>query len=1096
MITRAARIAVRFPKVVIAVWAVSVLTLTGIGAPTIQKRLLPATLFLPGTESYRWFQEKQPNYGEAIAMALEGSPAQLDKIGPKLNTALNQRPLTRAQSPWTPSAGNAVKILRPQPDLAVFAMDVRFAKGQNESTVVPPLDDYIRSRIPAGSGVKYYLSGDAPLGRDINSSAFEALHQGEIIAAPLLVLVLLLVFRSPIAAAIPLMIAGGTVGSGMGVLWILTHFIGLDLLALSLLSMLGFALGVDYPLLLVSRFREGLAEGMPPRQAATLAANTAGRTALFAAFVLSALMITTMLVGTTLLKGAAIGAMCSTIIAAISGVMVCPAILTLLGHRVNGGIVRVVGRRPIVAALLVGGWLLLLASPVLALKTTPVDPHQLAKSDPARFAYDQIRRAGMGPNVDVVFRQPGGGAITSVADIKAIGGLEDDLAKIPYVKFIAGPGLLVPQVNQLATAPAQIRAAKRELANAETTLKQKIKQVNGAKNQLATDKVQLSQGLGSAQSLLNEGQAMLANVGGQFTSQFGTLISGLGAASSGAGQLASGALTLKAAAALLANVLAQVRDKIKQLTPQIQDADKQIRSAQASLSLLRLPAQITVREIQNAQAALNAATIGQSDPQVQIAKVHIEAALAAATGSTPIGGVPGYTGLDNSLAQAATMAAAAGDQVDGAVRQAGYAYDAFVQIADGAGRLVDPGLSTLIFGLKQLHSGLALAHDKVAAAAPQIQALQSNATALLSQGQSQLNQAGATAFPQLQAAQDQLNDAGSQLTRVQRQLISKTGPFKPLRTFDSVQQNSPFIFDSPYILVAALQGARQVQRKTAETIIDSSTGGNIARIVMLPGVPTNSPQQDLVVNDTRALTHAFAKKTGMDVNVGGSAAELLDFKNVMATRVPLLILSLCLVTYLMLVPILRSVLLPAIAVGLNLLTVGVAMSFVTLASVDGAFGIFKRAPIGGAGKPDIIAVAAVFCIIFALSIDYYVFLLLRMREEYVRTQDNATAVQFGIEKTGRIVTGAALIMVATFFAFALADFTIIRELGLGLTVAIATDATFVRLGLLPALMRGFGDWTWWMPKWLDEKLPTFDVEGAAFEHEAALMPHSEVPELA
>jgi putative drug exporter of the RND superfamily len=183
----------------------------------------------------------------------------------------------------------------------------------------------------------------------------------------------------------------------------------------------------------------------------------------------------------------------------------------------------------------------------------------------------------------------------------------------------------------------------------------------------------------------------------------------------------------------------------------------------------------------------------------------------------------------------------------------------------------------------------------------------------------------------------------------------------------------------------------------------------------------------------------------------------------------------------MLVPILRSLVLPAIAVILNLMTVTVAMGVVTCFAVNGV--IAKHAPIGGAGRPDIVAVTAVFCVIFALSIDYYVFLLTRMREEYVRTQSNTQAVQFGIERTGRIVTGAAMIMIGTFFAFALTNFTIVKELGIGLTSAILVDATLVRLVLLPAVMRLFGDFTWWMPRWLDEKLPEIDIEGTAFEHD-------------
>jgi RND superfamily putative drug exporter len=110
-------------------------------------------------------------------------------------------------------------------------------------------------------------------------------------------------------------------------------------------------------------------------------------------------------------------------------------------------------------------------------------------------------------------------------------------------------------------------------------------------------------------------------------------------------------------------------------------------------------------------------------------------------------------------------------------------------------------------------------------------------------------------------------------------------------------------------------------------------------------------------------------------------------------------------------------------------------------------------------------------------------ILVRMREEYVRMQSNQQAVRFGIEKTGRIVTGAAAIMVGTFFAFALTPLTIVRELGIGLCSAILIDATRMRLGLLPAVMRLAGDWAWWMPGWLDERLPTIDIEGAAFEAE-------------
>jgi RND superfamily putative drug exporter len=244
-------------------------------------------------------------------------------------------------------------------------------------------------------------------------------------------------------------------------------------------------------------------------------------------------------------------------------------------------------------------------------------------------------------------------------------------------------------------------------------------------------------------------------------------------------------------------------------------------------------------------------------------------------------------------------------------------------------------------------------------------------------------------------------------------------------------------------------------------------------------VATNDPRQDKIVDDVRTLTHKFQRDTGIAAPVGGTAPELTDFERVNRTRVPLIILAICLVTYLALIPILRSVVLPAIAVGLNLLTVAAAFGILTLLFVG------DNPPMGGAGKLDVVTVTGIFVVTFALSIDYQVFLLTRMREEYVRTQSHTAAVEFGISKTARVVTGAATIMVSVFVAFALSSFSLIQQLGVGLATAVLIDATVVRLGLLPSIMKLAGDRTWWLPTWLDEKLPYLDTEGSMFARDAA-----------
>jgi hypothetical protein len=120
-----------------------------------------------------------------------------------------------------------------------------------------------------------------------------------------------------------------------------------------------------------------------------------------------------------------------------------------------------------------------------------------------------------------------------------------------------------------------------------------------------------------------------------------------------------------------------------------------------------------------------------------------------------------------------------------------------------------------------------------------------------------------------------------------------------------------------------------------------------------------------------------------------------------------------------------------------------------------------------------------FAVLFGLSMDYEVFLLSRTREEYLRTGDNTGSVVAGISNTARVITSAALIMIVVFIGFALGDNIIIKQIGLGLAVAVLIDATIVRVALVPSTMVLLGDRNWWMPTWLDRLLPHLDIEGEA-----------------
>jgi RND superfamily putative drug exporter len=155
---------------------------------------------------------------------------------------------------------------------------------------------------------------------------------------------------------------------------------------------------------------------------------------------------------------------------------------------------------------------------------------------------------------------------------------------------------------------------------------------------------------------------------------------------------------------------------------------------------------------------------------------------------------------------------------------------------------------------------------------------------------------------------------------------------------------------------------------------------------------------------------------------------------------------------------------------LNLLTVAAAFGILVV--------LFQGdAPLGGAGFLDAIMVAGIFSVVFALSIDYEVFLLARMREGWLHTGTTEGAVEYGLRKTAGVVTGAAAIMLGVFAVFAFADIASMRQLGIGLSIAVLLDATVVRLVLLPAAIRLCGDRCWSLPGWLERRLPEVDLDG-------------------
>jgi RND superfamily putative drug exporter len=239
--------------------------------------------------------------------------------------------------------------------------------------------------------------------------------------------------------------------------------------------------------------------------------------------------------------------------------------------------------------------------------------------------------------------------------------------------------------------------------------------------------------------------------------------------------------------------------------------------------------------------------------------------------------------------------------------------------------------------------------------------------------------------------------------------------------------------------------------------------------------PKTAPQDAATSDLVERLRSTVLPATDLDVKVGGFTAGGIDFADYLAGRLPLLIGAVLILSFILLMVVFRSLLVPLKAVIMNLLSVGAAYG-VIVAIFQWGWGM-KLIGVDKAGPVEAWAPMMLFAIVFGLSMDYEVFLLSRMKEEFDRTGDNATAVADGLAVTARVITAAAIIMVCVFSAFVLGDDRSLKLFGLGMAVAVLIDATVVRMVLVPATMELLGARNWWIPKWLDKILPRIDVEG-------------------
>jgi len=1090
----------RHPRGVLAIAAILLATLGVIGTGTTD-RLDPTTIDVAGTESFRSNELLREHFGETapFAILLRGPAAAIDRQGPELVDALREDPRVTTLSPWDTGA---VQRLRPSPEKALILADFHVDTRTAVNETVPHLNRVLEEEVHAP--VDATQTGYASLSRALQEENLEASHRGELIAFPFLLVILLLVFRSPIAAAIPLAFGAITVVASRGILYFFTGWFEIDAFAVTVCSMMGLALGVDYALLMVSRFREELAEGHEPVEAARLTRHHAGRTVMFAGSTLLLSMIVSLFILPGSLLASLAGTVCMVVILSVTVATVAgPAILTLLGPNVDrwrlgatapaGGRSRLmvlVGaalRKPALAAVLIGGLLLALATPAVGLKTGPPSTEQLPTDSPAREDAELIGRQ-FGPGYEAPFQVvavSNSGPITDAKNLAAIENFQRKVAEIPGVRTVIGPGPAVKQVEPLRDLGNSFLSSEGNIAQVKQLgrLGRSLAVAAGGVGQLREGISEASDGAGLlalGSDRAGEGAQKIASGLTRALDGSGEAIDALDKFAEGSRQLEKG---LKKSLNGPLRIKLLVRDTlIPGIRPNIQNRAHALRKSLNSdgnekLPQLIAPAQVAEAELKAALTQLGEMTVGKTDPRYQATLEAVRKATAAVTGKDAVTGAPydplpstpevePYAGLPaelTALDERLLDDLAEAKQIEAwAITFRNY----LKGLLKGTEKL-EAGLQELHAGSSRLAAGSARLARESKRLGDGITALSGGAVRLVG-GLDQLGD-GAEA---LQAALSQGAEESAPLeSGLEEASVQVLGGRKRIRDQAArIANSSPGIFNSGYFVLSALDGTPPTTRQAIDETIDLDGGGQAASVLVISKHSLNSPGSIRLNRELSRDAAELAEKADLTTGVAGGAAQLNDYSRVTRERIPWVVLAITIATFLVLMVILRAIPLAAIAVGLNLATVAVAFGVLTL-----LFHIPDDWPLGGHSYVDAVGATMIFGLVFGLSIDYAVFLLSRMREHYDAHGDNAAAVEFGLSRTAGVITGAALIMMAVFIAFAGASIATVSQLGIGLTVAVILDATIVRIVLLPALMLLLGDRVWWLPKSLQRVIPKLSV---------------------
>ncbi len=881
-----------------------------------------------------------------------------------------------------------------------------------------------------------------------------------------------------------------------GLLSIATAWFSIDAFAHSVTTMMGLALGVDYALLIVSRFREELAAGATPLDAARATRRTAGRTTAFAgSTLLLSMLVAFFIVPGSLLASLAASLALVVVLSVLVATVAAPAVLTLLGPNVdrwrigpaqaNGRsrlmtLVTAALRRPAPVAAAIGAVVLLLAAPAIALKTGPPSQEQLSPSDPARRDLELIDRE-IGPGWDagfVVVAATKDGTMTEPSRLAALSRWQRRIAALPGVQAVIGPAQIAH-----AVAPLRETGAKLLASGGRTGPVGSLGRLGHNLGRAAGGVAQLRAGISQASS----GAGLLAQGSGRAEEGAGAIAAGLERATAGGGRavgaleaFASGARRLADADRRAALGALVIKFGVHDLVPNLRhNALRRSRGLQKSLNgdareklpQLQAAAQVADEELKKAVQQLEAMTVGKTDPSYGAALDAARRADAAVSGTDPVSGqpyAPGYAGLPAELAALQSRLLVDAEEAQQVTAWLETAITGLQRLTS-VSRQLSAGLGKIENGGGKLAAGSARLAAAASTLASGLTRLGVGATSLTS-GISQLGGGASALQRRLAEGFHRAYPLQAGLRRAAVRVVSNDASLK--RQTARLRRSSPGLFDSGYFVLSALDGAPPRLRDRAadrdrpqRRRPGGDAAGHLPLHVQLPRL--DRPQQ---APRTRSRPRSAAKRASRPASPAEPRSSTTTARspgNGSPTWSP------------------RSPSSPSSSwssssapcrwprsrSGSTWRPSPSPSASSPCSSTCPRTGHWAATPTSTRSAPMMI-----FGVVFGLSIDYAVFLLVRMRERYdarrgPRRRDRVRprADRPGDHRRGGDHDGRLHRLRRRARSRRSASSAI------GLTVAVLLDATVVRIVLLPALMLLLGERVWWMPRPLARALPRLNV---------------------